>query len=93
MFPNGSKTVEFFTKNGFSLLPSIIWNKPTNSPNKFMGSGMLLVGAYNTLEYEHILIFKKTKRNFSSKQQKDNRNELAFFEVKGIFDAIIFEIL
>lgn len=79
LYPNGSRTIEFFTKNGFDLLPSIIWNKPTNSPNKFMGSGMLPIGAYNTLEFEHILIFKKSKREFYSSKQKNNRNESAFF--------------
>lgn len=79
LFPNGSRTISFFIKNNFNLLPSIIWNKPTNSPNKFMGSGMLPVGAYNTLEYEHILIFRKNKRNFKSKDLKNKRNKSAFF--------------
>lgn len=79
MFSNVSETIKFFTSNGFDLLPSIIWNKPTNSPNKFMGSGMLPVGAYNTLETEHILIFRKNKRNFKSAIDKNIRNKSAFF--------------
>lgn len=79
LFPNGAKTIAYFQAKGFSLLPPIIWNKPTNSPNKFMGSGMLPVGAYNTLEFEHILIFRKTKRDFSKPTEKANRNASAFF--------------
>ena len=26
---------------GFDILPAVLWRKQTNSPNKFMGSGML----------------------------------------------------
>lgn len=79
LYPNGSRTVHFFLSQGFHQLPSIIWNKPTNSPNKFMGSGMLPVGAYNTLEYEHILIFRKKRRVFTNNKDKQKRRESAFF--------------
>lgn len=79
IYPNGSKTIEYFRKKGFMLLPSIIWNKPTNSPNKFMGSGMLPVGAYNTLEFEHILIFRRKKREFKNLNEKNNRSNSGFF--------------
>jgi len=79
LYPNGSRTISYFTKKGFSLLPSIIWSKPTNSPTKFMGSGMLPVGAYNTLEYENILIFRKSKRKFEDENIKKIRRESAFF--------------
>ena len=45
-----------------------------------MGSGMLPVGAYVTLEHERILIFrKKQKRVFFSSQEKENRMQSAFF--------------
>lgn len=65
---------------GFSNLPNIIWKKPTNSPNKFMGSGTLPVGAYVTLEHEFILLFRKdSKRVFESDQDKQLRKESAFF--------------
>ncbi|MEC7707219.1 MAG: DNA methyltransferase, partial [Candidatus Thermoplasmatota archaeon] len=33
---------------GFTPLPSIIWRKQSNAPNKFMGSGTLPAGAYVT---------------------------------------------
>ena len=80
LYSNHSRIIQYFLKNGFSCLPSIIWRKPTNSPNKFMGSGMLPAGAYMTLEHEHILIFRKGgKRIFKSEQEKANRQQSAFF--------------
>ena len=45
-----------------------------------MGSGMLPPGAYITLEHEHILIFRKgNKREFKSKNKKQNRQESSYF--------------
>jgi len=44
-----------------------------------MGSGMLPVGAYVTLEHEYILIFRKQKRDFLKSNEKENRLESAFF--------------
>ena len=79
LFNNHQKIVEYFLNKGFVQLPSIIWRKQTNSPNKFMGSGMLPVGAYVTLEHEYILIFRKQKRDFSKNNEKENRLESAFF--------------
>lgn len=79
LFSNSTRTINYFLSKGFHLLPGIIWNKPTNSPNKFMGSGMLPVGAYNTLEYENILIFRRGKRKFVSKEEKNKRMKSGFF--------------
>ncbi|MBS3076149.1 site-specific DNA-methyltransferase [Candidatus Pacearchaeota archaeon] len=65
---------------GFHALPEILWIKETNKPDKFMGSGMLPVGAYVTLEHEHILILRKDgKRKFIKQEQKENRQKSAFF--------------
>ena len=80
LFPNHTRVIERFRELGFSALPPIIWRKPTNAPNKFMGSGMLPPGAYVTLEHEHILIFRKgKKRRFPSDEQKSVRSESAYF--------------
>ena len=80
LFPNHTRVIERFRELGFSVLPSIIWRKPTNAPNKFMGSGMLPPGAYVTLEHEHILVFRKGgKRKFISNEQKSVRSESAYF--------------
>ena len=80
LYPNHSPILEAFLSLGFDSLPTILWRKATNAPNKFMGSGMLPVGAYVTLEHERILIFrKKRKREFVGDEEKDNRMKSAFF--------------
>ena len=80
LYPNHSRILAAMLKTGFSALPLILWRKPTNAPNKFMGSGMLPAGAYVTLEHEYILILRKgPKREFSSPLKKQTRREGAFF--------------
>ena len=65
---------------GFSALPDILWRKQANTPNKFMGSGMLPAGAYVTLEHEYILIMRKgPKREFKTEGERVNRRESALF--------------
>lgn len=80
LFPNHSRILKQCIALGFQVLPSIIWRKPTNAPNKFMGSGMLPPSAYVTLEHEYILILRKNgKRSFKSKQEKEKRRRSAYF--------------
>ncbi|RHX80228.1 DNA-methyltransferase [Leptospira yasudae] len=80
IFMNHARILQGCNAIGFQSLPGILWRKQTNSPNKFMGSGMLPAGAYVTLEHEHILIFRKNnKRKFPSKADKLARAESAFF--------------
>ena len=80
LYPNHSRILAAMTAAGFSALPAILWRKPTNAPNKFMGSGMLPPGAYVTLEHEYILIFRKgSKREFKKDLEKQMRRESAFF--------------
>jgi len=59
LFPNHAKIIEHFEKIGFVTLPYILWKKPTNKPNAFLGSGFLPPNAYVTLDCEFILIFRK----------------------------------
>jgi DNA modification methylase len=79
LYPNHVKVSNSFRNNGFIELPYILWRKPTNSPNKFLGSGMLPPNAYITLEHEFILIFRKgeTKREIIPKSE--TRYNSAFF--------------
>lgn len=80
LYPSHVRIAQHFLNLGLEMLPGIIWRKQTNSPNKFMGSGMLPAGAYATLEHEHILIFRKgDRRKFISKNEKVARRESAFF--------------
>jgi DNA modification methylase len=80
LYANHARILGSLIKTGFSALPLILWRKPTNAPNKFMGSGMLPAGAYVTLEHEYILILRKgSKREFVSAQEKQTRRESALF--------------
>ncbi|MFA5644476.1 MAG: site-specific DNA-methyltransferase [Patescibacteria group bacterium] len=103
LYPNHSRIIDYCFRIGFDTLPSIIWRKQTNAPNKFMGSGMLPVGAYVTLEHEYILILRKNgRRKFEKENLKKTRQESSFFweernswfsdvwmDIKGINQKII----
>ena len=95
LFDNRSRIVQSFLRSGMQMLPNLIWRKPTNSPSKFMGSGMLSPGAYVTLEHEHILIFRKgSKREFKTDAEKLNRSKSAYFweERNKWFSDVWFDI-
>jgi DNA modification methylase len=96
LYPNHSRILTAMLETGFSALPLILWRKPTNAPNKFMGSGMLPAGAYVTLEHEYILILRKgPKREFSSPKTKQTRREGAFFweERNRWFSDVWFDLI
>jgi len=84
LFPNQGKITDFYLNNGCIVLPYILWRKPTNSPNKFMGSGMLPSNAYITLEHEYILIFRKGAgmRRFAPKLE-ERYNSAYFWEERN----------
>ncbi|MHA2104768.1 MAG: DNA-methyltransferase [Candidatus Hodarchaeales archaeon] len=80
LFSNHSRILSHFLKIGFQSLPEIIWHKQTNSPNKFMGSGMLPPGAYVTHEHEFILVLRNgNKRVFDTESEKEIRRESCYF--------------
>lgn len=80
LYPNHARALSALRALGFAVLPDILWRKPTNAPNKFMGSGMLPAGAYVTYEHEYILIARKGgKRIFSSEAEKARRRRSAYF--------------
>jgi len=94
LFPNHSYIINYFEKNGFEVLPPIIWRKQTNKPNKFMGSGMYPPNAYVTLEHEYILIFRKKGNRIYSNDEKIKRKQSAYFwEERNIwFSDIWFDL-
>jgi modification methylase len=59
LWPNHAETLVAATRLGFSPLPYILWKKPTNKPNAFLGSGFFPPNAYVTLDCEFILLFRK----------------------------------
>ncbi|MFX0171100.1 MAG: DNA-methyltransferase [Candidatus Hodarchaeota archaeon] len=94
LYSNHSRILKHCIEIGFQTLPGILWRKPTNAPNKFMGSGMLPPGAYVTLEHEHILILRKRgKREFKTEEEKKIRRESAFFwEERNVWFSDIWDI-
>jgi DNA modification methylase len=80
IYSNHARILSAMDQLGFQPLPDILWRKPTNAPNKFMGSGMLPTGAYVTYEHEYILIFRKgKKREFNTPDLKARRRTSAYF--------------
>lgn len=59
LWPNHAQTLLSADRIGFRPLPYILWKKPTNKPNAFLGSGFLPPNAYVTLDCEYILLFRK----------------------------------
>lgn len=94
LYPNHARIITYCTSLGFHVLPEILWRKQSNKPNKFMGSGMLPVGAYMTLEHEYILILRKgIKREFKTETEKLHRQISAFFwEERNIWFSDVWDI-
>jgi len=59
LWPNHAETLVAAERVGFRPLPYLLWKKPTNKPNAFLGSGFLPPNAYVTLDCEFILLFRK----------------------------------
>jgi len=56
---NHARVAEHCERIGFQSLVPILWRKPTNKPNAFLGSGFFPPNAYVTLDCEYILVFRK----------------------------------
>ena len=59
LWPNHARVLESARALGFQPLPYVLWKKPTNRPNAFLGSGFLPPNAYVTLDCEFVLLFRK----------------------------------
>jgi DNA modification methylase len=79
LFHNHARVLSGAVASGFTVLPDILWRKPTNAPNKFMGSGMLPAGAYVTYEHEYILVLRKGSKRVFSGESRERRARSAFF--------------
>ena len=78
---------------GFQSLPPILWWKPTNAPNKFMGSGMLPGGAYVTQEHEYILLLRKgDKARFTGAEARRRRRSAYFWEERNSWFSDIWDL-
>lgn len=93
LFSNHTKVIDFFLRKGYCVLPDIHWRKQSNSPNKFMGSGMYPAGAYVTYEHEYILIFRKGGKRVFKGAEKELRQKSAFFwEERNVWFSDLWEI-
>ncbi len=58
LWPNHATTIVAAERLGLRPLPYVLWKKPTNRPNAFLGSGFLPPNAYVTLDCEYVLLFR-----------------------------------
>ncbi|GDX82139.1 DNA modification methylase [Deltaproteobacteria bacterium] len=79
LYPNHARITMAMIKLGMTPMPDILWRKPTNAPNKFMGSGMLPAGAYVTYEHEYVGLYRKGASRPFSAADAERRRESAFF--------------
>jgi len=79
LYSNHARILTAAQRLGMTVLPDILWRKPTNAPNKFMGSGMLPGGAYVTYEHEYILVLRKGGKRVYTAAEKVRRAESAYF--------------
>ena len=76
LWPNHATITEECVKRGFEPLPYVLWQKPTNKPNAFLGSGFLPPNAYVTLDCEFVLLFRKGGlRRFPPKDSRRRASE------------------
>jgi len=59
LWPNHAATLLDAERLGFRPLPYVLWKKPTNRPNAYLGSGFLPPNAYVTLDCEYVLLLRK----------------------------------
>lgn len=94
MYNNHARIARFFLEAGYDELPPVLWRKPSNKPNKFMGSGMLPPNAYVTLEHERICIFRKGgNRTFSGEAAAARRRSAYFWEERNLWFSDLWEDL
>jgi DNA modification methylase len=58
LWPNHATITSDCADLGLRPLPYVLWKKPTNKPNAFLGSGFLPPNAYVTLDCEFVLLFR-----------------------------------
>ncbi|MCI4339706.1 MAG: site-specific DNA-methyltransferase [Thermoplasmata archaeon] len=89
LWPNHARVLEQCEALGFRPLPYILWKKPTNRPNAFLGSGFSPPNAYVTLDCEYVLLFRKGGlRRFPSKDAARARSRYSRAERDRWFSQI-----
>ncbi len=71
LWPNHGRVTLACERLGLRPLPYVLWKKPTNRPNAFLGSGFDPPNAYVTLDCEFILLFANgARRSFPPKDPR-----------------------
>jgi modification methylase len=96
LWPNHATLLSDCESLGFRPLPYILWKKPTNKPNAFLGSGFLPPNAYVTLDCEYILLFRNgplrqlprhdpaREQSRYSKEDRDHWFSQVWGDVRGV---------
>jgi site-specific DNA-methyltransferase (adenine-specific) len=92
LYPNHARITEALSAAGLTQLPGVVWRKPTNSANKFMGSGTLPTNAYATLEHEHVLLFRKGGPRSFPPNDEDRYASAFFWEERNVWFSDTWEI-
>lgn len=99
LYPNHSRVETGMAAAGFDILPPVLWRKASNSPTKFMGSGMLPGGAYVTLEHEFVLLFRKpdpegkgSKTTPAADRTNRRRRSAIFWEERNLWFSDLWEL-
>jgi len=94
LFSNHTRIIAALQSMGLTLLPSVIWRKPANSPTKFMGSGMLPAGAYVTREHEYIIIARKGRGGARPGQEARaaRRRSAVFWEERNTWYSDLWQV-
>lgn len=58
-FANHAEVGRRLEAAGLEPLVPVLWKKPTNKPNAFLGSGFIPTNGYVTLDCEHVLVHRK----------------------------------
>ncbi len=95
LWPNHAATLLAAERVGFRPLPYLLWKKPTNRPNAYLGSGFLPPSAYVTLDCEFVLLLRKgelrrfpphdsrRERSRFTRQQRDRWFSQVWEDVRG----------
>jgi modification methylase len=89
LWPNHAATLLDAERAGFRPLPYLLWKKPTNRPNAYLGSGFLPPNAYVTLDCEFVLLLRKGElRRFPPHDPRRERSRFARAERDRWFSQI-----
>jgi DNA modification methylase len=91
-YPNHAEITTRLRERELRSLPDIRWRKPTNSPSKFMGSGMVPPNAYATLEHEHILVFRNGDRRSFPPGDEQRYQSAYFWEERNEWFSDLWEL-